>query len=138
MLRNGVGFSLISLQIRGVHFVQPSLDDIHRGLHFFQAGLHLLLVGLRLFYTGLRRFLAGCRLFSLGIHTHFHPFLMGVHLGYYIFLNDPRLGLVDIHPGDESTSKDMKYIVIGIYPGFHFSWLVFISIRKECIQIQYC
>jgi hypothetical protein len=28
-------------------------------------------------------------------------------------------GLVDIHPGDESTLKDLKLLVIGLYLGYH-------------------
>jgi hypothetical protein len=99
MLRYGVRVFLTGLQICGDHFVQPFLQDIHRGLHFFQAGLHLLWVGLRLFYIGLRPFLAGCRLFSLGILSDFHPFLMGVRLGYYIVTKFLKAGI------EESLSK---------------------------------
>jgi hypothetical protein len=48
-----------------------------------------------------------------------HPFPMGVHFVYYFFFNGLCPGLVDIHPGGESTSKDLKFLVIGVYPGFH-------------------
>lgn len=81
--------------------------------NFFQAGFHLLWVGLRLFLTGHRRFLAGRCLISSGIHTGFHPFLMGVHLGRYFFLNGLCPDLVGIHAGDESNLNDWKLLIIG-------------------------
>jgi hypothetical protein len=39
---------------------------------------------------------------------------MGIHLGYYFF-----------HPGDKNTSKDLKLLIIGVYPGFHLSLIGF-------------
>jgi hypothetical protein len=37
---------------------------------------------------------------------------MHVHLGYYFFLNGLCAGLVAINPGDKSTSKDLKLLII--------------------------
>jgi hypothetical protein len=52
---------------------------------------------------------------------------MGLHLGYYLFLNDLCPDLVDTHAGDDSTSKDLKLLIIGFYFSFdldwHLSWL---------------
>jgi hypothetical protein len=44
---------------------------------------------------------------------------MYIHLGFHFFLNGHCPGLVDIHQGDKSTSKDLKLLVISLYPGFH-------------------
>jgi hypothetical protein len=44
---------------------------------------------------------------------------MYVHLGFHFFLNGLCPRLVDIHPGDDSTSKDFKLLIIGVYPGFY-------------------
>jgi hypothetical protein len=59
-----------------------------------------------------------------GIHTGYHPFLMGVHLGHYFFLNGICPGLVGVQPGDESTSKDLKLLAIGVSPGLHLFLVV--------------
>jgi hypothetical protein len=45
---------------------------------------------------------------------------MGIHLGYYFFLNGLCPGLVDIHLGDESTSKGLKLLTVGSYFTLHF------------------
>jgi hypothetical protein len=100
------------------------------------------------------------RLFSPGINTGPHPFPICLHLGYYLFSNDIYPSLVDIHPGDESTSKNLKLLIIGSYFSFDLcfqpchqlffnflkftsvlapilasiSWLVFISSWLEFIR----
>jgi hypothetical protein len=45
--------------------------------------------------------------------------LMYVHHGFHYFLSGHCPGLVDIHLGDESTSKDLKLLIIGVYHGIH-------------------
>jgi hypothetical protein len=45
---------------------------------------------------------------------------MDAKLGFHFFLSGHNLDLVDIHPGDESTSKDLKLLIIGVYSGFIF------------------
>jgi hypothetical protein len=77
--------------------------------------------------------LAGRRVFPPGILASSHPFLMGVHLGYYFFLNGLCPGLAD-------TSKDFKLLIIAFYfslnlgfhpylVGFHCSWLASTHVR---------
>jgi hypothetical protein len=58
--------------------------------------------------------MVGCPHCSPGIHTGFHPFLMGVYHGYYFFFNGLCSGLVEINPGYENTSKDLRLLIIGI------------------------
>jgi hypothetical protein len=74
--------------------------------------------GFRHFLAGRCLFLAGLHFFQLGIHL----FLMYVCLGFHIFLSGLCPGLVDIHLGDESTSKDLKLLIIGVYLGFELGF----------------
>jgi hypothetical protein len=48
---------------------------------------------------------------------------MGIHFGYYFFLNGLCLALVDIHLGDKSTLKDPELLIIG----FSFSFDLFLT-----------
>jgi hypothetical protein len=47
--------------------------------------------------------------------------MMGIPLGYYFFLNGFYPGLVDIHPGDESPSKDLK-LQLPAFSDWCLSW----------------
>jgi hypothetical protein len=58
-----------------------------------------------------------CRVVSISLCC-LHLFLIFVHLGFHLFLKCLHPGLVDIHPGDKSTSKGLKLLVIGLYLGF--------------------
>jgi hypothetical protein len=53
------------------------------------------------------------------VYCGLHLLSMYVCLGFHCFLSGHCPGLVDIHPGDESTSKYLKLLVIGVYHGFH-------------------
>jgi hypothetical protein len=57
-----------------------------------------------------------------------------IYLDYHFFLNGPCPGLADIHPGEESTSKGLKFLVIGLYLGFQpcryfFYCFLYIGVR---------
>jgi hypothetical protein len=44
---------------------------------------------------------------------------MYVQLSFHFSLSRLYPGLVDIHPGDESTLKDLTFFIIGLYLCFH-------------------
>jgi hypothetical protein len=61
------------------------------------------------------------------VYCDIHLLLMYVHLGFHVLLSGLDTVLVDIHPEDMSTSKDLKLVFIGLYLSFHHSWLFAIS-----------
>jgi hypothetical protein len=69
-----------------------------------------------------------------GVYPGLHILLMYVHLGFNSFFSGLCSGLVDIHPGDESTSKGLKLRVITFILASILSSLVLISSRLVLIS----
>jgi hypothetical protein len=63
-------------------------------------------------WIGHRRFLADFR-------QGFSPFMTGFHCGRQILMISFCLDVVGIYPRDESTLKDLKLLVTGLYPSFN-------------------
>jgi hypothetical protein len=61
-------------------------------------------------------------------HSNWLPFFPDGYPPWLLFLlNGLHPGLVDIHPGDENISKDLKLLIIGFYFSFDLGFTALLS-----------